>query len=172
MILFFINAFVFGMSTKFADLLDEHGLVWFKGADILFGFIWGILFCFQLFDNIFASFYLALLFHWIVRGKIDYPNHRIATIIILITTLFILPELDWLLFGVIFFVFISMGLLNDNNLMRKIVFSKYNLFVILVLVLLSLLVNNLYWLVLLSFILNSLGYQLVKKVWQNIVLSL
>ena len=35
-----IYAILFGITMKIADLLDEHGLKSFKGADILFGFLW------------------------------------------------------------------------------------------------------------------------------------
>ncbi|MFT4311377.1 MAG: hypothetical protein ACMXX7_02015 [Candidatus Woesearchaeota archaeon] len=41
--LLLINSFLFGFFTKLADLLDEHGLKMFKGADILFGILWGYL---------------------------------------------------------------------------------------------------------------------------------
>ena len=34
-------AFAFGVTNKLADLMNEHGLYWFRCCNLLFGFIWG-----------------------------------------------------------------------------------------------------------------------------------
>ena len=37
-----IFAALYGITMKIADLLDEHGLKWFKGSAIIFGILWGL----------------------------------------------------------------------------------------------------------------------------------
>lgn len=83
----------FGVTMKIADLLDEHGLKLFKGASLMFGFLWGIIGALLIFDNnILANFILAMLIHWILRYRIDYLNHGIAVSIILFGFVYALPN--------------------------------------------------------------------------------
>jgi hypothetical protein len=81
-------ALVYGFSVDFADLLDEHGLKWFKRADIAFGIIWGVAGSIMMFLYPPISIYVVgLLLYWIAVKKIDYLNHQIAAAIILISAL-------------------------------------------------------------------------------------
>ena len=73
---------LFAVTMKIADLLDEHGLSFFKGADILFGVLWGIfgaLLCLS--HTIIANVILAMMMGFVIRKRLDYINHIIAFII-------------------------------------------------------------------------------------------
>lgn len=73
------------LTMKTADLLDEHGLVMFKHADVLFGFSWGLVGAILVAsDNIVANAILAMMIGYVVRRRLDYINHIIAFFIIVL----------------------------------------------------------------------------------------
>lgn len=81
--LFVVVSFLFGFTTDFADLLDEHGLKWFQFSDIIFGALWGFCGAYIILTNVTAGiFVVALVLYWLFRGKLDYPNHVVAGVII------------------------------------------------------------------------------------------
>lgn len=93
--LFAVASFLFGFTTDFADLLDEHGLKWFKFSDILFGILWGLFGAYIILTNAPAGlFVMALVLYWLSRGKLDYPNHILAGIIIFISALWFFSQTD------------------------------------------------------------------------------
>jgi len=83
-----VLSLLFGFTQKIADGHDEHGLNWFPGAAMMFGIGSGLLgaILIQATPVHFAT-YLSLCFYWIYKLKIDYRNHAIALIIILIGSL-------------------------------------------------------------------------------------
>lgn len=110
-----LYAVLFGATMKIADLLDEHGLKWFKGSTILFGILWGGFGALLILsNNLMANLFMALLLQWILRYRIDYLNHGIGTAIMIIAFI-ALPNfaVDWLLFLGIFVIFSVFGLLDD-----------------------------------------------------------
>lgn len=80
-----VGSFLFGLTMKVADLLDEHGLKWFKFSDLLFGLLWG---CFGVFmviaHPILGNLVLATVLAFLVRNRLDYLNHQIAAVIIIL----------------------------------------------------------------------------------------
>lgn len=81
-------AALYGITMKVADLLDEHGLRWFRGSAMLFGLAWGVagsllVLADPAVANVMAAMNLAFLLH----NQLDYPNHQLATSLILITFL-------------------------------------------------------------------------------------
>lgn len=84
--LFAVASFLFGFTTDFADLLDEHGLKWFKFSDITFGVLWGLFGVYIIFTSVSAGlFVIALVLYWLYRGKLDYPNHALAGVMIFLS---------------------------------------------------------------------------------------
>lgn len=74
-----IASFLFGFFQDFADLLDEHGLKWFRGADLIAGVIWGAAACYLIFTYPPTGSYLAgLVLYWLIMGKLDYLNHQLS----------------------------------------------------------------------------------------------
>lgn len=108
-----IYALLFGTTMKIADLLDEHGLKWFKGSKILFGFLWGIFGGLLILSNpIIANIYLALVLAFILRYRIDYLNHGIAATIMIFV--FLLTQIvNWEVLLFFFSVFAIFGLATD-----------------------------------------------------------
>ena len=108
-----LYALLYGITMKVADLLDEHGLKWFKGSDILFGFLWGLFGALLvLSNNIIANIILAMNLAFIIRYRLDYLNHQIAASIIIIT--FILTsQIEVTLFIVFYLFFLVFGSLRD-----------------------------------------------------------
>ncbi len=108
-----IYSALFGITMKMADLFDEHGLKLFKGDAILFGFLWGffgILLVLSRTDI--ANVILAMILAFLIRMRLDYSNHVIASTIIIIT--FIWKSIfDIQLFFIFFFVFVIFGCLRD-----------------------------------------------------------
>lgn len=84
-----LASFLFGFTLDFADLLDEHGLKWFPGAALLFGFLEGITGAAVLLIYPAATIFIfSLVLYWLVVGKIDYINHKIGAGIVFLATLF------------------------------------------------------------------------------------
>jgi len=111
-----ILALAFGFSTDFADLLDEHGLKWFRGADIAWGVAWGLAGSLMMVVYHPASILIVgLLLYWIAVKKIDYLNHQIAAVIILFTAGWQIyrGEFDFILTGVYFLLCLAFGLFNS-----------------------------------------------------------
>jgi hypothetical protein len=74
-----LASFVFGFFQDFADLLDEHGLKWFRGADIITGVVWGAAASYLIFTYPPTGSYLAgLLLYWLIMDKLDYLNHQLS----------------------------------------------------------------------------------------------
>lgn len=101
---------------KIADNLNEHGLKLFKGANFLFGVLWGIFGAFLILqNNLLANLWIAALFGWILRAKIDHLNHGIATSIILLAFLFSLKDFQFIpsLFITFFAGMVIIGVVHD-----------------------------------------------------------
>ena len=163
--LLLINSLLFGFFTKLADLLDEHGLKMFKGADILFGILWGIFGTLVIiFNSLLATFYLAILINWMIRENIDYLNHRIAIAIILVGVLFsgIVANLDLLLFVITLILFTGIGMLIDYKIIKRNFLTNNNLFIFIALAIMIYFRVD-YWIVFVSYLLNSITYQSVKS---------
>jgi hypothetical protein len=98
---------------KLADLLDEHGLKLFKGADILFGILWGIFGALLVIENkIIANMIFAMCVAFIIRRRLDYLNHDIAVTLIFFS-FFLYSEFTPKIFFVYYFVFLIFGSLRD-----------------------------------------------------------
>lgn len=90
LLLIFIFAFLFGFISKTADLLNEHGLKWFKYIDTFLGFVWGSVGAYLVYiDTNLAAVYIATVLYWFIRIKLEYSNHAIAGVIISLTTLWV-----------------------------------------------------------------------------------
>jgi len=158
---------LFGVTVKIADLLDEHGLKLFRGAPILFGFLWGIIGSLMFLSNqLVAMFILAILIHWVLRYRIDYLNHGIAAVIILMVFLYNLPNLtmNWTVFLIIFIPYSILGLLNDavdrgeiKGIIAKLIRSNSH-YIIFPLILIF--INANYWIILGVSLLHLLFYEL------------
>ena len=70
-------AFAFGAVLKVSDLLQEHGYRWFRGSATAMGALATALLLVVLrqSDDLGRIFWLAVLLHWILRGRIDGLNH-------------------------------------------------------------------------------------------------
>lgn len=160
-----INSFIFGLFTKVADLLNEHGLTMFNRADIFFGILWGVTGLIVVAGhNFLASFYLGILVNWIIKGNIDYFNHRLATAIILTVVFYlnIAASIDWLIFLVTLFLFTFIGLMLRKGMIKKTFFTNNNLHVFSVFIILAI-VNKEYWIIVASYFLNSVAYHAIKQ---------
>lgn len=109
-----IVATLCGVIMKIADLLNEHGLRWFRHDAILFGFLWGAFGNVLVFTTtpVVVSALTAMNVAFIGRGRLDYPNHQIAATGIIFAAIIsnsILPEL----FAVFFIVFVTFGWIKD-----------------------------------------------------------
>lgn len=110
-----IFAFLYGVSMKIADLLNEHGLKWFKFSDIIFGLLWGTFGAIIIYysDPITGSLVLAMNLAFLVRGRLDFINHQLATFIVIFTAIFV-GQIEFstlVLFTMIFWFF---GWLKDQ----------------------------------------------------------
>ncbi|MDB5260625.1 MAG: hypothetical protein JWN37_856 [Candidatus Nomurabacteria bacterium] len=105
---------LYGSSMKMADLFNEHGVrEWFKGAIIMMGILWGLFGALLIISNIYvANLVMAMVLAFIVRMRIDYWNHAIATVIIIITFLFT-QTIEPTSFITFFLVFSIFGAMKD-----------------------------------------------------------
>lgn len=106
---------LWGVTEKIADLLDEHGLEWFRGANILFGVLWGTFLAFLVINQnvVVSSLAFAMLMGYILRYRIDHLNHGIASIIVIFAFLINGAIIDWGAFLFFFAVFGLGGLAHD-----------------------------------------------------------
>lgn len=160
---------LFSVTMKIADLLNEHGLKWFKYADILFGILWGAFGSFlALRDTAIANVLLAMMVGFVIRKRLDYTNHIIAFAII-VSTIFgfsaIVPK--------IFFPFattiVVLGLIKDLKYSKnKSKFSKFiekvYLYIPLIYAAPSLVYSIFYgnWSVFAAFFLYDLSYNITR----------
>lgn len=81
-------SFFFGITTKYADLFNEHGLKPpFRGAEVLAGIAWGVLGGFLIIsEEHVAVLFTALVLYWIYQIKLDYLNHAIGGVIMLLVS--------------------------------------------------------------------------------------
>lgn len=106
-------AALYGITMKVADLLDEHGLRWFQGSAVLFGLAWGVAgSLLVLADPAVANVMAAMNLAFLLRGRLDYPNHQLATTLILLTFL-ISGTFSLGLFLPFYVIFLSFGWLKD-----------------------------------------------------------
>jgi hypothetical protein len=151
---------------KIADLHNEHRLKFFKGAGILFGFIWGILgILLILSNNVIGNIILAMTIAFIFRMRIDYINHAISASLIIIGFLSygIFQPMIFLSFYLIFLVFGSLKDYIDDVLKRKDFVYKLNeimLYYPIPALIYSILFNN--WIVFFVFLLYTISYDLTK----------
>lgn len=118
-----IYAILYGITMKIADLFNEHGMkFWFKGSAILFGILWGLFGSLLIFSNIYvANVLLAMILAFIFRMRIDYRNHAIATVIIIITFIAksVFEPLTFFIFLANFVIFGSIKDYLDDILKKK-----------------------------------------------------
>ncbi len=109
-----VYAALFGTTMKIADLFNEHNVKpWFKGSGFIFGILWGIFGSLLIISNIYvANVLLAMVLAFIIRMRIDYKNHAIATLIIIITFL-LKSNFMPILFFIFLAVFIIFGSIKD-----------------------------------------------------------
>ncbi|MBI3572476.1 hypothetical protein HY091_03025 [Candidatus Kaiserbacteria bacterium] len=110
-----ICAIIYGVTMKVADLLDEHGLKWFKYSNILFGFLWGIagVLVILLSNPIVVSTVVAMNIAFIVRNRLDFLNHQIAATLIIVAGIISdnIVSIPFLGFLIVFLIF---GALKDQ----------------------------------------------------------
>ncbi|MEK6812514.1 MAG: hypothetical protein AABX86_00155 [Nanoarchaeota archaeon] len=159
-----IYSALLAFTIKIADLLDEHGLFLFRGAAVLFGILWGTAFVFLMWLHpLLASFWLALLLHWIIFMKFDFFNHALALAIILLAILWKPPFVDWNVLFSALVVYTGIALLHRYHMLKKNLFWNLNGHVFLLL-LLFLFLDQQYSLLLLSYGVESAVYHTTKYV--------
>jgi hypothetical protein len=120
--LILIEAILYGITMKIADLLNEHGLKWFRGSAVAFGVMWGLSGALLILgNNTVANIILAMNIAFIIRNRLDFINHRIAASIIIIAFLFSASFEPWVFtaFLLIFAVFGSIKDYADDVLRMK-----------------------------------------------------
>ncbi len=124
LILSLLYAFLFGVTSKIADLHDEHGLKSFRGADILFGFLWGItMFLSTLFYPKMLELHVAILILALLKMKIDYLNHAIGASVFILGALYIasyLKSINLVLLLFILLIYIVIDVIVKYYLSLKI----------------------------------------------------
>lgn len=127
LLLVLIFASLCGVTMKVADLLNEHGLKLFRGSAILFGISWGFFGALLVVSDIYiANIMLAMAIAFIVRMRIDYINHAIAEVVIIVSFLTystFVPAV-FFIFLPIFIVFGGMKDLLDDYYKRKNLLAK------------------------------------------------
>jgi hypothetical protein len=108
-------AFLYGVTNKLADMMNEHGLRWFRGAATGMGFVWGgfgvVL---TLYSPEFATLYLGLTLSWFLSLKLDYPNHAIAGVATVLAAVWMAAQdgLDVLAAGAVMVAYRVTGLVQ------------------------------------------------------------
>lgn len=108
-----IISVVFAVTMKISDLLDEHGLHWFKGDALFFSILCAVSGSILIFiDTISAQMIFAMIISFVVRKRIDFFNHIIAFIILVISYVISAKiNVHWFLF--FFISVIILGCIKD-----------------------------------------------------------
>ncbi len=171
MITIFTISFLLGATMKVADLLDEHGLILFKRADLFFGITWGILGALLIrFDYLTANMYVALFVSYIFRGKIDYLNHGIGSTIIIFTFIYLLHNrrlnIEWPILLFFFFALTTTGMIHDlfmhNRGKRQVFAEMVHTFISYMLIPLCYSIYTCQPIFFYSFFLFGTGYEIVR----------
>ncbi|MBD3310147.1 hypothetical protein GF351_02925 [Candidatus Woesearchaeota archaeon] len=95
-------ALLTGFLTKLTDMIDEHGLRFFRGASILFGSIYGILIGYVISSSaVVAPLWIGAFIGVMIFGKIDAAGHYAGLAAALLYLLiFGMPSFSWLLLAV------------------------------------------------------------------------
>jgi len=98
------------------DLLNEHGLKLFYGADLLFGILWGLFLALLVIneDIVISNLAFAMLLSYILRYRIDYINHGIAATIVIFAFLLNGAIIDWNILVFFFTIFSIGGIIHDS----------------------------------------------------------
>lgn len=132
-----ILTILFWFFQKLADWHDEHWLNFFMWAWTFFWVIWWMIWFYLIQTNeILMINYLALISYWIYKIKIDYLNHAISVIIMLIWIVLSNYSKDSIYYAIslllsyIAFDIIKHSSLNKNKIIN--LFYKYRLQFILI----------------------------------------
>jgi len=107
-----IFSILFGVTMKLADLTNEHGRKWFLGDSIIFGFLWGGFGSLLILtSNAVANIILAMVIALLIRMRIDYINHTIASVMIIMSFVYF-SRLEPIIFLIFFIIFFAFGLLK------------------------------------------------------------
>ena len=167
-----LYALLYGITMKIADLLNEHGLKWFKGSAILFGFLWGgfgVLLVLS--NNTIANIMLAMNLAFIIRNRLDYINHQIAASIIIISFLFssVFNPILFISFYAIFLVFGSSKDYVDDILKKKkgilVFLNEAMLYYPVPTFIYCLLYGN--WIVFWAFLVYTIAYDTTKSIYKK-----
>ena len=167
-----LYALLYGITMKIADLLNEHGLKWFKGSATIFGFLWGILGVLLVFsNNTIAIIMLAMNLAFIIRNRLDYINHQIAASIIIISFLFS-STFEPTLFIIFYLVFLIFGSLKDyvDDVLNKksgilVSLNEAMLYYPIPTFIYCLFYGN--WIVFWAFLTYTLAYDITKQIYKN-----
>jgi len=97
-----VLAFATGVTSKFADLLNEHGVRWFRGAPQLLGVIWALLALgLTLTNSLVAAVWLSTVLFWFYRVKLDHFNHAFAGVCVIGAGLYMMRYHDVSLLAVV-----------------------------------------------------------------------
>jgi hypothetical protein len=82
-----IFSFSLGITAKYADLVDEHGVKeHFKGSGIISGWLWGLSGLGMVWVSPFGGLtYIAHVLYWFQRIKLEFPNHALAGVIMILS---------------------------------------------------------------------------------------
>ena len=166
LLLILLYSALFAFTIKIADLLDEHGLKLFKGSKLLFGICWGILLALLVLSNpIVGSLWIAIFLYWVIYLKVDYPNHAIASVILLLILLWNASSLtfDWTFLLSTFFFYAGIKYLHHEKILPKHWFFNYNFHLLLLLIGFSI-YNPLYLVALYSYLVDAAVYYSTKLI--------
>lgn len=130
-IFLFLVIFLFWVFLKLADAHNEHWMKSFPGAAIIYWIIWWIIWCYLItYSQNFHTYYIAVLFYWIYKLKLDYTNHAIAWLIMLSWAFLSWYYFDylwilWILWSVIILDYIK--IFNKTKWKNKILFKLFKI---------------------------------------------
>ena len=95
-------SFLFGVTQKLADGHHEHGLNFFPGAGVVFGFAWGgVGFYLIGYSQVLQAVYLGPLLYWFYKQKIDCLPHVVGALTMLFGVFLSKEDFAFPLFGVL-----------------------------------------------------------------------
>jgi hypothetical protein len=78
-----------GVTSKFADLLNEHGVSWFRLSGPVLGLIWGPLaLALTLLDPWVGALWVGTVLYWFLTDKLDHFNHAFAGVCVMLAGLY------------------------------------------------------------------------------------
>lgn len=180
MIVILFLTIIFASFMKLADLAEEHNIKFKFGLKYLFAVIWGVAGSFAVASGnaVVSSYFIALMFSYILRFRIDTFIHGLSAVIVLSPLLIRDVYISLPIFFACFIIMVGFGYVHDgldnNRRVKKILlknralflFFEYRMFYYTLFIFVAIIFKE--WLLFAIPLLGMGSYEIVRQIGERI----